>query len=185
MDFFKYKAKSTGIAWLRGSIFNAVIGKIRAIIYFILRSRWYSLVDCILLNQTPLIMEAPNPENKNTSTPPNLPVLKEDRQMLMIMHLSQLLNLITGFGGIIVPIILWQMKKDEIQDMDVQGKEVVNFQISLFIYAIAGSIMLLILVGFIILPVVLVISIVFPIIYGLKAKDGKPIKYPLTIPVIK
>lgn len=124
-------------------------------------------------------METVNVESNNS-------VLKEDRQMLMIMHLSQLLNLITGFGGLIVPIILWQLKKDEIQDMDIQGKEVVNFQISLFLYFIIGSITLFILIGFIILPILLLINIIFPIIYGIKAKDGmQVIKYPLTIRFIK
>ncbi len=114
------------------------------------------------------------------------PALKEDRQMLLIMHLSQLLNLITGFGGLVVPIVLWQLKKDEISHMDEQGKEVVNFQISLFIYYIIASILMIILIGFILLPILLLLNIIFPIIYGLKAKDGvATIKYPMTIRFIK
>ncbi len=112
--------------------------------------------------------------------------LKEDRQMLMIMHLSQLLVLVSGIGGIVVPIILWQLKKDEIQDMDAQGKEVVNFQISLFIYYIIAGILCIVLIGFILIPIIILLNIIFPIIYGLKAKDGvKDIKYPMTIRFIK
>ena len=42
----------------------------------------------------------------------------EDRQMLMILHLSQLLNIVSGLGGIIVPIILWQLKKNEVEHME-------------------------------------------------------------------
>lgn len=108
--------------------------------------------------------------------------LKEDRQMLMIMHFSQLLNLITGFGGLVVPIILWQLKKDEIVNMDTQGKEVVNFQISMMLYAIVSAILCIILIGFVLLGVLALLNIIFPIIYGIKAKDGKSeIRYPLTI----
>lgn len=110
------------------------------------------------------------------------PALKEDRQMLMFMHFSQLLFLISGIGGIVVPLILWQVKKDEVADMDQQGKEVVNFQLSLLLYYIIATVAIFAVVGIILLPIVALINIVFPIIYGLKAKDGEPnIKYPLTI----
>lgn len=111
--------------------------------------------------------------------------LRPDRQMLMIMHLSQLLNLVTGLGGIVVPIILWQLKKDEIQEMDEQGKEVVNFQISMFIYYAVSIVLCLVFIGFILLGVLALINIIFPIIQGLNAKDGKPVKYPLTIRLLK
>lgn len=114
------------------------------------------------------------------------PALKEDRQMLMFMHLSQLLFLISGIGGIVVPLILWQVKKDEVADMDQQGKEVVNFQLSLLLYYLVSTILVFVLIGFVLLLVVGLLNIVFPIIYGLKAKDGEAnIKYPLTIPFIK
>src|SRR5690625_5920301 len=73
--------------------------------------------------------------------------LKEDRQLLLLMHLSQLLFIITAVGGIIVPLIFWQLKKDDVLNMDQQGKEVVNFQISLFIYYIISGIMVLALIG--------------------------------------
>jgi uncharacterized Tic20 family protein len=130
------------------------------------------------------ILESMETNSDYSSQTPPVP-LKEDRQTLMWTHLSQLLNYFTGFGGIIVPIILWQMKKDEIQGMDEQGKEIVNFQISLFIYAAVGTILTFILVGIIVLIAVGIIGIVFPIIQGINAKDGKPVKYPLTIRLLK
>src|SRR5699024_12152758 len=99
-------------------------------------------------------METITPENQT-----NTPALKEDRQMLMIMHLSQLLFIVSGIGGIVVPIILWQLKKDEIQHMDAQGKEVVNFQISLFIYYIVAGLLCLLLIGFILLPIIGLLNI--------------------------
>lgn len=113
-------------------------------------------------------------------------VLKEDRQTLMLMHLSQLLFLVSGVGGIVVPIIIWLMKKDEIQNMDEQGKEVVNFQISLFIYYAIAAMLSFILIGIPLLIILMLINIIFPIIYGLKANDGVAhIQYPMTIRLIK
>lgn len=112
--------------------------------------------------------------------------LKEDRQMLMLMHLSQLLFVVSGIGGIIVPLILWQLKKTEIQNMDEQGKEVVNFQISLFIYYAISGLLAFILIGIPLLVVLMLINIIFPIIYGIKANNGEAvIRYPLTIRFIK
>lgn len=113
-------------------------------------------------------------------------LLKEDRQTLMLMHLSQLLFLVSGIGGIVVPIIIWVMKKDEIKNMDEQGKEVVNFQISLFIYYAVAAVLSFVLIGIPILIILGLLNIIFPIIYGLKANDGvEHIQYPLTIRFIK
>ncbi len=62
--------------------------------------------------------------------------MREDRQSLMLTHLSQLLDLITGFGGFIVPLVVWLTKKDEIYGMDEHGKSIINFQLSMFLYAL-------------------------------------------------
>lgn len=114
------------------------------------------------------------------------PALREDRQLLMLTHLSQLLFMFTAVGGIIVPIILWQLKKDEVQYMDEQGKEIVNFQISLFIYYAIATVLVFVLIGIPLLGVLALINIIFPIIYGIKANNGERIiRYPLTIRFIK
>ncbi len=105
--------------------------------------------------------------------------------MLMYLHLSQLLNFLTAIGGLVAAIILWQTKKDEVADMDEHGKEVLNFQISILIYSIIASILCVVLIGFILLPIIGLLAFIFPILNGIKAKDGKPTNYPLTIKIIK
>jgi len=60
--------------------------------------------------------------------------MKENRQLLVFTHLSQLLDFVTGIGGFIVPLIIWLVKKDEIFDMDRHGKAIINFRISMFLY---------------------------------------------------
>lgn len=113
------------------------------------------------------------------------PRQKEDRQLLSIMHYSQLLFLVTGIGGFVAPLVIWILKKDEIADMDEQGKQVINFQISLFIYYLIGAFLLIILVGFLVLGFVALLNLIFPIINGIKSSNGEPINYPLTIQFIK
>ncbi|HCV81926.1 DUF4870 domain-containing protein [Zunongwangia profunda] len=112
--------------------------------------------------------------------------MREDRQMLMIMHLSQLLDFVTGIGGFIVPLILWATQKDKIQDMDEQGKEIINFQISLFIYSIVCiPLIFLFGLGFLFLILVGILGLIFPIINAIKASNGEPTNYPMTIRIIQ
>ena len=112
--------------------------------------------------------------------------MREDRQVLMIMHLSQLLDFVTGIGGFIVPLILWATQKDKIQDMDEQGKEIINFQISLFIYSIVCiPLIFLFGLGFLFLILVGILGLIFPIINAIKASNGEPTNYPMTIRIIQ
>ena len=111
--------------------------------------------------------------------------MREDRQTLMLAHLSQLLDLVTGFGGFIVPLIIWQTKKNEIYDMDEQGKGIINFQLSMLLYAlICIPLILLIGLGVLGLIAIAVLCLVFPIINAIKVNNGEQPHYPLSIQFI-
>ncbi|MDN3642238.1 DUF4870 domain-containing protein [Lutimonas halocynthiae] len=111
--------------------------------------------------------------------------MREDRQTLMLTHLSQLLDLITGFGGFIVPLVIWITKKDEIYDMDEQGKGIINFQLSMFLYAlICVPLILLIGLGFLGLIAIGILCLVFPVINAIKVNNGETPHYPLSIKFI-
>ncbi len=112
--------------------------------------------------------------------------MKEDRQLLVITHLSQLLSFLTGFGGLIVPLVIWMSKKDEIYEMDEQGKAIVNFQISVMIYAfICIPMIFLCGLGILGLIVVGIFSFIFPIVNAIKVNNGERINYPLSIEFLK
>ena len=66
---------------------------------------------------------------------------RTDNQLLVVTHLCQLLTCITGFGGLIVPLILWATQKDRIEGMDSHGKAIINFQLSIIIYSIISAIL--------------------------------------------
>ena len=57
----------------------------------------------------------------------NATIMREDRQLLMLTHLSQLLDLVTGIGGFIVPLVIWLTQKDKVLGMDAHGKMILNF----------------------------------------------------------
>lgn len=112
--------------------------------------------------------------------------MREDRQTIMLTHLSQLLNGISGLGGFIVPLIIWLINKDKIYDMDEEGKSILNFQITLFVYGlICVPLIFLLGIGIIGLIIIGIASLVFPIINAIKVTKDEPTNYPYTIQFIK
>ena len=107
---------------------------------------------------------------------------RKDNQLLLITHLSQLLTYVTGFGGLIVPIIIWAVNKDKIEGLDTHGKEIINFQLSMILYALI-CIPLILALGLGILGLILigVLSFILPIINAISASNGIFKPYPFTI----
>jgi uncharacterized Tic20 family protein len=108
--------------------------------------------------------------------------MKENRQLLVFTHLSQLLDFVTGIGGFIVPLLIWLVKKDEIFDMDRHGKAIINFRISMFLYLLICIPFVLLfglgLLGFIVIGL---FYIIFPIINAVRASNNQQPNYPLSI----
>tara|TARA_R110000787_G_scaffold61198_9_gene138695 strand:- start:13830 stop:14168 length:339 start_codon:yes stop_codon:yes gene_type:complete len=108
--------------------------------------------------------------------------MKENRQLLAITHLSQLLDFVTGIGGFIVPLVLWLVKKDEVFDMDSHGKAILNFRISMFLYLLICIPLVLLfglgLLGFIVIGL---FYMIFPIINAIKASNNQEPNYPFSI----
>jgi uncharacterized Tic20 family protein len=108
--------------------------------------------------------------------------MREDRSFLMLTHLSQLITLIIGFGSLILPLILWATNKEKVHQLDEQGKEIINFQLSILIYSLISIPMILFFgLGILLLIVIGLISIIYPIINAIKAGNGEPIFYPLSL----
>ena len=102
----------------------------------------------------------------------------EYRSWAMFIHLSQLCGYLVPLAGLIVPIILWQMKKDESEYVDRHGKIVVNWLITAFIYAVTFGVLCFVLIGIPLLWILAILAVVFPIIGGIKANDGIDWDYP-------
>ncbi|AJR03925.1 DUF4870 domain-containing protein [Siansivirga zeaxanthinifaciens] len=108
--------------------------------------------------------------------------MKEDNQLIMLTHLSQLITLVIGFGSLLLPLFIWYTQKDKVYQMDIHGKRIVNFQLSLLVYCILCIPLVLLcgigFVGFIILGI---ISVVLPIVNAIKANRGEVPTYPLSL----
>lgn len=108
----------------------------------------------------------------------------EERQWAMFAHLSALIGLIIPFGSIIGPLVIWLIKKDTMPFVNDQGKEALNFNITVAIAAIVGWILCFILIGFLVLAVVFVGWLVLAIIGTIKANEGTTYRYPFTLRLV-
>ena len=110
---------------------------------------------------------------------------QQTRQWAFFLHLSVLAGLVVPIAGVVVPILIWQLKKAELPGLDVHGINAVNWMISALIYAVACVILTFVIIGGPLLIVLGVLGVVFPIIAAIKANNGVVWQYPLTIQVLK
>jgi uncharacterized protein len=110
---------------------------------------------------------------------------KDERTWGMLCHLAALSGYFSVIGWIVGPLVVWLVKKDQYPFVDDQGKESLNFQISVMIYAIVCVILMLVLIGFLLLPLLGVFHVVMVIIASVKANDGETFRYPLTMRFIR
>ena len=103
-------------------------------------------------------MSVPN----DAMTPPPVPTgtpSAEEKQWALFAHLSALIGYIIPFGSIIGPLVIWQIKKNEMPFVDDQGKEALNFQITVAIIAIICLVLVLILIGILLLWALAAVSL--------------------------
>ncbi len=123
--------------------------------------------------------------NDETSESNNTDNERETRTWAMFLHFSLLAGFVVPMAGLVTPIIIWQIQKNKLPGIDEHGKVVANWLILLIIYGVVSGLLTFILIGFPMLIVLVVVSIIFPIIGGIKANDGQLWKYPLSIQFFK
>ena len=107
------------------------------------------------------------------------------RQWAMFCHFAAFLGLIFPFGNLLGPLIIWQLKKETDPFIDAQGKEALNFQITVALAMVACFFLMLLIIGFALIGLVCIGALVLTIIAGIKANDGVAYRYPFTWRLIK
>jgi uncharacterized Tic20 family protein len=114
----------------------------------------------------------------------------------MFAHLSALLGCIVtghwfGWGCFLGPLIIWLVKKDTMPFVDDQGKEALNFNITIAIVGVALLLLTLMTLGLGVLlamPIGVVVGVawlVFTILAAIRANEGVRYRYPFTLRLIK
>ena len=110
---------------------------------------------------------------------------KDERTWAMLCHFSAFAGLVFPFGNFLAPLIIWLIKKEEMSFVEDQGKEVLNFQISMTIYLICSALLCIILIGIPIIIGLFIFDFIITIIAAISANDGKSYRYPINLRLIK
>jgi uncharacterized Tic20 family protein len=99
----------------------------------------------------------------------------DDTTMAMLAHL---LGLLTSFVG---PLVLYLVKKDESPYVRDQSAEALNFQLTLFIAYAVSWVLAFVLIGFLLMFVVWIGSLILMIMASVAANRGENYRYPMNI----
>jgi uncharacterized Tic20 family protein len=142
----------------------------------------------------------------NTDAPTLSPAERQLRLWSMFCHLSSLLGLLIPFANLVAPFLIWQIKKHDLPALNDHGREAVNFQLSVLIYAVAfgvvvglglltATILSVVLIGIPMFYALTILggagfcvlyfgSIALAVVAGVKANDGELFRYPLSLRII-
>lgn len=108
-------------------------------------------------------------------------VSKDDRNLAVLSHLGAFVGYAIPFGNVLVPLILWFMRKEHSVFVGDNARESLNFQLTICIYAAVCFVLLFVLIGFVLAIGLAIFQIVYVVLAALAAKRGEVYRYPLTI----
>jgi len=108
-------------------------------------------------------------------------IASDTNMWAMLIHLSQFCGYIIPLAGLIVPIVLWQIKKDELPGIDRHGRIVANWVFTEIIFSIIFAVLILVIIGLPLLIALGIVGIIYPIIGAVKASNGETWPYPCSI----
>lgn len=110
---------------------------------------------------------------------------KDARTWGMLAHLAALVQLI-GIPTIVGPLVVWLIKKNEMPFVDDQGKEALNFHITVWIAALVLTPTICLAgIGILLLMALGLAALVFAVIAAMKANEGIAYRYPFTLRLVK
>lgn len=97
----------------------------------------------------------------------------------LLMHLSQLLTY--SAAGIVVPIVMWLLSKDESREARIHGANMMNWLLSCIIYMVVSGLLCFVVIGIPFFIMFACLSVIFPIVAAIKAHNREYWQYPMAI----
>jgi uncharacterized Tic20 family protein len=113
------------------------------------------------------------------------PADSRENTWAMLCHLSASLGYFLPFGHILGPLMIWLLKGQEFPKVNEHGREALNFQISVTLYALLAGILVVIGIGIPLLVFLFVFDLIAIIVAAVKTRGGEPVRYPLCIRFLK
>lgn len=110
---------------------------------------------------------------------------RDERTWAMLCHVLALPGLLFMFGHVVVPLVVWLVKRESSPFVDDQGRESVNFQITATIAMFVAGLTIPLMIGFLLFPAVVIGWLVYTIIGTLRANEGIAYRYPFSLRLIK
>lgn len=111
---------------------------------------------------------------------------KEECMWAMLCHLSALcIMIIPPVGGLLGPFVVWLIKRDDMPLVADQGKESLNFQITVLLAGALATLLIGVGIGLLLLWALAIYYLVMVVIASVKANEGRAYRYPLTLRLIK
>jgi len=110
----------------------------------------------------------------------------KDKKWGMITHLSAFSALLFPLGIVLGPLVVWLFKKEDSRFINEQGKNAINFQLTVLIISFVITIFSVLFSPLIILAVLVgIIGLVFAAIAATKANKHITYRYPFSLKLIK
>jgi uncharacterized Tic20 family protein len=123
-------------------------------------------------------MNETNPVETTLPTP-------DERTWGMLAHLAAFAFFICPFGNVIGPLVVWLVKRDQSAFVADQGKEALNFNISVLLAALVCGVLVFILIGILLGVALFIFWLAMTIVAAIKASEGVRYRYPLTLRLVK
>jgi uncharacterized Tic20 family protein len=119
-----------------------------------------------------------------TDQPDSIPS-GDERKWAAFAHLAALAGIVVPFGGAVLgPLIVWYMKKDTMPFVADQGREALNFQLTVLIASCAGIVLIFIGIGIPLLILLFIVNLVLIWIATFNASEGVAYRYPISLRLV-
>ena len=108
-----------------------------------------------------------------------------ERTWGMLAHLTAFSGFLIPLGNIIAPLIVWLVKRDQSQFVADQGKESLNFNITVLLAGVVCWALVYVLIGILLGVALFFYWLAMIIVAGIKASEGIRYRHPFTLRLIK
>lgn len=109
----------------------------------------------------------------------------DDNTWAVFAHLGGFLGFVIPLGNVLTPLLIWIIRRDSSKFVGEQALEALNFQITMSIYFIIATALWIVLIGFILVPIVLLADVILMIMAAVQVSKGVGYRYPFTLRLVK
>ncbi|MCA8967638.1 MAG: DUF4870 domain-containing protein, partial [Planctomycetes bacterium] len=96
-------------------------------------------------------------------------------------HLAGLLGYVVPFGNVVATLACWYAWRDGHAYIEQQGREAINFQLTVLVYLLLAFALALALLGLVMVPLIALLHVVASLVAAYRARAGVAWRYPVTL----